>query len=191
MTELNKENYSPLDEAIFESRIVLMNGGVDSKLAYRTNKRLLALEKADPKKPIYLFINSPGGEITSGFSIFDTANFIEPDVFTLVTGLAASMGSLIALCAPKERRLAFPNSKFLIHQPLIMGTIQGSASDLEIHANDILKTKDKINRLYSKETGKPLETVEKATDRDYWMSAEEALEFGLISKIIHKRSELP
>lgn len=179
-----------LDKSLMEQRIVMLSGPVNSELAYRTNKSLLALEKQDSKKPIYLMINSPGGEITSGFSIFDTARFIEPDVITIVTGLAASMGSLIALCAPKKNRLAFPNAKFLIHQPLIGGTIQGSASDLEIHAKDIIATRKKINELYAKETGKSYDVVEKATDRDYWMTAEEALSFGLVSKIIEGRSDL-
>src|SRR4051794_12318886 len=114
---MNNHNpfYTPLDEALFESRIVQVSGQVNSNLAYQVNQKMLAMEKADPKKPVYLFIDSPGGEINSGFSIYDTARFIEPDVYTVVTGLAASMGSLIALCATGDRRFAFPNSKFLIH----------------------------------------------------------------------------
>jgi len=151
---------------------------------------MIALERKDAKKPVYLFINSPGGEITSGFSIYDTAQFIEPEVYTVVIGLAASMGSLIALCAKKNRRLAFPNSKFLIHQPLISGTMYGSATDLDIHAKDIINTREKINQLYAKETGRNMEEVREATDRDRWMTAEEALKFGLISKIVKDRSEL-
>lgn len=183
--------FTPIDEALFESRIVSISGPVRSEMALEVNRQLLALERKDSKKPIYLFINSPGGEITSGFSIYDTARFITPEVYTVVTGLAASMGSLIALCAPKERRLSFPNAKFLIHQPLISGVIQGSASDIEIHAKDIIATKRKINELYAAETGRDLSEVEEATDRDYWMSATEARDFGLISKIISSRSELP
>ena len=162
-----------------------------STLAHEVNKMILALEAADASKPIYLFINSPGGEITSGFSIFDTARFVKPKVYTVVTGLAASMGSLIALCVDREDRLAFPNSKFLIHQPLVSGMIQGSATEIEIHAKDIVKTREKINGIYSKETGRPIEEIQKATDRDNWMTAEEALEFGLINRIIETRSELP
>lgn len=183
--------FTPLDEALFDSRIVQLSGPVDSSLAYRVNQRLLAMEKADPKKPIYLFIDSPGGEINSGFSIYDTARFIQPEVYTVVAGLAASMGSLIALCAKKENRVALPNSKFLIHQPLISGTMHGPASDLEIQAREILRTKEKINQIYSRETGKDIKVIAEATDRDYWMNAEEALQFGLISRIISKRSELP
>ena len=182
--------YTPLDVALFESRIIQLDGPVESKLARRVNKSLLALEKADPKKTIYLFINSPGGEVTSGFSIYDTACFIQPKVVTVVCGLAASMGSLIALCAEKEDRVAFPNSKFLIHQPLISGTISGPATDLQIHAKDIVKTKEKINRIYHEKTGQPMDVVVKATDRDNWMDPEEALKFGLISRIIRSRADL-
>jgi len=182
--------FSPLDQALFDQRIVQMDGGVDSKLAHKINKQLLALEKADSKKPILLFINSPGGEINSGFSIYDTARFIECPVYTVVVGLAASMGSLIALLAPKERRIGFPNSKFLIHQPLISGHMYGSASEIEINAKDIVRTKERINRLYAKETGKTFEEIVDATDRDYWMTANEAKEFGLISRIVETRKEL-
>ncbi len=179
-----------MDQALLDRRMIMMSGEVNSKLAKEVNKALLALDNLDSKKPIYLLINSPGGEINSGFSIYDTARFINAEVKTVVIGLAASMGSLIALCSKKENRLAFPNSKFLIHQPLVSGTIQGQASDLEIHAKDIVKTKLKINTLYAKETGRPLEEVAKATDRDNWMDVEEALKFGLISRIISKFSEL-
>jgi ATP-dependent Clp protease protease subunit len=182
--------FNPLDQKLFESRIVQISGGVGSKLAHDVNKVLLALERDDKDKPVYLFINSPGGEITSGFSIFDTARFIQPEVITVVTGLAASMGSLIALCAEKKNRLAFPNAKFLIHQPLISGLLTGSASDIEIHANDIVKTKQKINEIYSKETGRPMDEIAAATDRDNWMDATEALEFGLISRVVGSRAEI-
>jgi len=123
--------FTPLDQSLFDGRIVQISGGVSSQLAHLVNKQILSMAAADAKKPIYLFINSPGGEITSGFSIYDTARFVEPEVTTVAVGMAASMGSLIALAAPPERRLAFPNAKFLIHQPLIGGVIQGSASDIE------------------------------------------------------------
>lgn len=182
--------FDPTDEALFESRIIQMSGPVDSNMAKMVNRQLLAMEKKDAKKKIYLFINSPGGEITSGFSIYDTARFIEPEVVTVVTGLAASMGSLIALCAKKQNRVAFPNSKFLIHQPLISGTLYGSASDLDIHARDIINTKKMINDLYAKETGRSLPEIQEATDRDNWMTADEALSFGLIAKIVRNRDEL-
>ena len=182
--------FTPLDQNLFESRIVQVSGPVGSELAYKTNKALLAMEKASDKESIFLFINSPGGEITSGFSIYDTARFIKPKVYTVVVGMAASMGSIIALSAPAERRLAFPNAKFLIHQPLISGTIQGSASEIEIHAKDIVATRERINQLYAQETGKSVEEIAKATDRDNWMTAAEAKDFGLVSKIINKRTDL-
>ncbi len=190
MSELEELFFTPIDRSIFQSRMVMIYGPVNSHLAYEVNRQLMALESVDSNKPIYLMINSPGGEITSGFSIYDTARFIKPEIYTIVTGLAASMGSLIALCAKKENRLSFPNAKFLIHQPLISGVIQGQASDLAIHARDIVKTKEKINKLYALETGKPLDKVTEMTDRDNWMDAQEAKEFGLISRIIQDRSEL-
>lgn len=182
--------FTPLDQSLFDRRIVQISGGVGSQLAHVVNKQILAMAAADPKKPIYLFINSPGGEVTSGFSIYDTARFVEPDIYTVAVGLAASMGSLMALAAPPERRLAFPNAKFLIHQPLIGGVIQGSASDIAIHAKDIVATRDKINKLYAAETGRSFEEVQEATDRDNWLDVDEALEFGLISKVISSISEL-
>lgn len=182
--------YTPIDEALFKRRIIQINGPVGSELAMQVNRELLAMEASDSKSPIYLFINSPGGEITSGFSIYDTARFINPEIYTVVVGLAASMGSLIALCAKRQNRLAFPNSKFLIHQPLISGTIRGSASEIEIHARDIIKVKEKINKIYAQETGKPLSEIINATDRDHWLDADEALDFGLISKIVSSQQEL-
>lgn len=182
--------FTPIDEILFQTRIVQISGPVGSELAYQVNRQLLALEKADSSKPIFLFIDSPGGEINSGFSIFDMARFVKPEVYTVVAGLAASMGSLIALCAKKENRVAFPNSKFLIHQPLLSGTYYGSASDLDIRAKDILRTRERINRLYAEETGKPLATVQEATDRDNWMTPEEAKQFGLISRIVRSHDEI-
>ena len=182
--------FTPIDQSLFDSRIVQISGPVSSDLAYDVTRQLLALERVDAEKPVYLFINSPGGEINSGFSIYDTARFIGPEVFTVVAGLAASMGSLIALCAKKENRLGLPNSKFLIHQPLISGVMRGPASDIEIQAKDLIRTKEKINRIYAEETGKPLDEVVSATDRDNWMTAEEALDFGLISRIVSNRREM-
>jgi ATP-dependent Clp protease, protease subunit len=180
----------PEERELFNARIVLISTPVNAKLAHEVNSRLLALERISEKDPIYLFINSPGGEIHSGFSIFDTARFICPRVVTVVTGLAASMGSIIALCAKKEHRYAFPNSKFLIHQPSIQGGLGGSTSDIEIHAKDLIDTKNRIIDLYSLETGRTPEEIKRAIDRDYWMSPQQALEFGLISKIVRTRDDL-
>jgi ATP-dependent Clp protease protease subunit len=189
----NKETENmprPVEEKeLFDSRTILISTPVDSKLAHVVNTKLLALEKSDPKKPIFIYINCPGGEVHSGFSIFDTARFVSPDVYTIVSGLAASMGSIIALTAPKERRLAFPNSRFLVHQPSVSGGLAGTVSDIEIHAKDLIDTKNHIISLYAKETGKTVDDIKKILDRDYWMSASQALEFGLISKIITTRAD--
>jgi ATP-dependent Clp protease, protease subunit len=179
------------DKELFESRTILISAPVDAKLSHAINGKLLAMEKVDAKKPIFMYINSPGGEIHSGFSIFDTARFIQPPVITIVSGLAASMGSIISLCADKKNRFAFPNSKFLVHQPSISGGLGGSVSDIEIHAKDLIDTKDRIIQLYCDETGRTEPEVRKALNRDTWLSPEAALAFGLISKIITKRKDLP
>jgi len=190
-TPKTPERWSPIEQSLFENRIIQVSGAVDSEMADKVVRRLLAMESANPEAPVYLYINSPGGEITSGFSIYDTARFIKPDIYTVVVGLAASMGSLIALCAEKKNRLAFPNSRFLIHQPLISGLLRGTAADIEIHAKDIVQIKEKINRLYASECGKTYDEIKSATDRDKWLDAEDALKFGLISKIVTKRSDVP
>lgn len=182
--------FTPIDQHLFESRIVFVSGEVDSELALKVNRQLLALERANPTAPIVLWIDSPGGEIYSGFSIYDTARFIQPRVITLAAGLAASMGSVIALAAEKEDRLCFPNAKFLIHQPLISGAIRGQASDLEIHALDIIETKKKLHRLYAERTGKPLDQFVELMDRDRWIDPKFAIELGLIAKVVTNRKEL-
>ncbi len=178
------------EKELFEARVILVSHGVNSKLAHAVNSKLLALERHDDKKPIFMFINSPGGEVHSGFAIFDMIRFIKPPVYTIVTGLAASMGSIIALAVPPDRRLAFPNAKVLIHQPSV-GGIGGTVTDIEIHAKDLIETKNHIIELYTNETGQKREVIQKALDRDKWLSAEEAKEFGLVSKIIRNRSDLP
>ena len=137
--------FTPIDQLLFESRTIFVSGEVDSELALKVNRQLLALERVNPNMPIVLWIDSPGGEVYSGFSIYDTAQFIAPKVITLVSGLAASMGSVIALAAEKADRFSFPNAKLLIHQPLIGGAIRGQASDIEIHAKDIIELKKKVN----------------------------------------------
>ncbi len=179
------EEKEPLD-----ARLILISAHDDAKLAHMINSKLLAMERASDSKPIYMFINSPGGEVHSGFSIFDTTRFIKPDVVTVVSGLAASMGSIIALCAKKEHRFAFPNAKFLIHQPSVAGGMGGSVSDIEIHAKDLIDTKNMIISLYAKETGNNEERIKKALDRDHWMTPSQAKEFGLIHKIVEHRSDL-
>lgn len=182
--------FTQVDEVLFQSRVIQVSGVVNSELAYRVNRELLALEKLDPAKPIVMYVDSPGGEINSGFSVFDTVRFIQPTVYTVVAGLAASMGSIIALSAQKENRYALPNAKFLIHQPLVSGTIYGQATDVAIHARDIVKTRERINQLYAAETGKSVKEIAEATERDNWMTPEEAKAFGLISRILKSRADL-
>ena len=182
--------FTPIDPHLFESRTIFISGEVNSELAVKVNRQLLALEKVNPNAPIILWIDSPGGEVYSGFSIYDTAQFISPRVITIVSGLAASMGSVIALAAEKADRLAFPNSKLLIHQPLIGGAIRGQASDLEIHAKDIIELKKKMHRLYADRTGFPVDRFVDLMERDRWVDPKEAIELGLISKIITSRKEL-
>lgn len=192
-TEIRHEVKSPshvVEKFAFESRSVFINGVVDNELSLRINRELLALEKADPKAPIIAWINSPGGEVYSGFSIYDTIQFIRPRVITIVSGMAASMGSVISLAAEKKDRFIFPRSKILLHQPLIGGTITGPASDIAIHAKDIIDLKHRMHGLYAERTGTPLERFVELMDRDRWVSPEEAIELGLVSKIIRTREEL-
>jgi ATP-dependent Clp protease protease subunit len=181
---------NPVEAELFLARVVMVSAPVDARLAHAVCAKLLALERADAEAPVYLFINCPGGEVYSGFSIFDTARFIRPKVVTVVTGLAASMGSIISLCAKPEDRYAFPNSKFLVHQPLMSGGLAGSATDIAIHARDLIDTKNKIIELYARECGRTIEDIKKALDRDTWLNPQQAKEFGLVSKIISNRSEL-
>lgn len=178
-----------VEKELFEARVVMISAAVDPKLAHSVNQKLLALERHNSKDPIYLYINSPGGEVHSGFAIFDMARFIKPPVVTIVTGLAASMGSIITLCAKPEHRFAFPNSKILVHQPSVTG-MGGSVSDIEIHAKDLLDTKNRIIELYQKECGRTQDEVTKALNRDNWMSPEQAMKWGHISKIVYKREDL-
>ena len=182
--------FTTIDQHLFESRVIFVSGEVNSELALKVNRQLLAMERANPTAPILLWIDSPGGEIFSGFSIYDTARFIQPRVYTLAAGFAASMGSVIALAAEKEDRLSFPNAKFLIHQPLMSGVIRGSASEIEIHAVDIIETKKKLHRLYAERTGSSLEKFQELMNRDHWIEPKGALELGMISKIVQTRKEL-
>ena len=181
--------FTPIDQHLFDARIVFVSGEVNSQLALRVNRQLLALERADAAKPIVLWIDSPGGEMLSGYSIYDTARFIQPRVITLVAGLAASMASVIVLAAEKKDRVSFPNARLLIHQPLISG-MQGSASELAIHAADIIAAKARLHRLYAERTGTAVEKFQELMERDHWLGPAEAQELGIVSKIIEKRSQL-
>lgn len=189
-----KENFNQLedkiDAAILESRRLFISDAIDSELASAVIRKLWYLELNEPGKPILLVINSPGGSIDSGFAIWDQFKLVTSPVTTLVTGLAASMGSVLALVAEPKRRFATPQSRFMIHQPRLSGFIQGQATDLDIQAKEILKTHELLIDLYQKETGKDRETITKAIDRDSWLSAEEAKDFGLISKVVNSYKDL-
>ncbi|MCI6736146.1 ATP-dependent Clp endopeptidase proteolytic subunit ClpP [Aerococcus viridans] len=173
---------------LLKDRIIMLSGEFNDDLANSIIAQLLFLDAQDPDKDIYLYINSPGGSITSGMAIYDTMQFVHADVQTIVMGMAASMGSFIAAAGTKGKRFALPNAEILIHQPL--GGAQGQATEIEIAARHILKTKEKMNRLYSEMTGQPIEVIERDTDRDNWLTAEEALEYGLLDQIMTKNDEL-
>ncbi len=194
MSESTETNFKSLDDcidyALLKARRIFFSNPVESQSATGAIKKLWYLELTDPGKPILFIINSPGGAVHEGFAIWDQVKMITSPIITLVTGLAASMGSIISLCAEKERRLATPNAKIMIHQPRIMGVIQGQATDLEIQANEIIRTRDQTVNIYMEATGKDRETIEKAIDRDNWMTAQEALDFGLIGKIVTSFDEI-
>lgn len=179
-----------LDLALLEKRRIFLSDGVDADSAKDIIRKLWYLDHLQPGKPILLVINSPGGSVDSGFAIWDTVKMIESPVITLVTGLAASMGSLLSLVSGKGKRLATQNSRIMIHQPLIGGTIRGQATDLDIQAKEMLKTRAMIVDIYAHATGKDHKIIEKAIDRDNWMSAEEALQFGLLDKIVTSMSDV-
>lgn len=186
----NAKTETYFEEQLFNSRTIFISGQVDFELAQKVNAQLIALENRDKDKPIILWINSPGGEVYSGFSIYDTAQFIQPQIITVIAGMAMSMGSVISLAAEKKNRFILSNSKILIHQPLIGGTIQGPASDIVIHAQDMQNLKEKIYDIYSERTGTSRDDFVKLMDRDYFISPEEAIKLGLVSKIIKSREEL-
>ncbi len=192
MSEEKNEDNGELDSIsskLLKSRTVIISQQVDAKLSAKVLSQLVLLEQEGPELPITVFINSPGGEIFSGFAIFDMLKFITCPVTTVVTGFAASMGSILSLAADEGRRFAMPQAKIMIHQPLLMG-YQGRASECEIQAREILKTRDHLVKLYADQTGKSHEEIKKALDRDNWFTAEEALEYGLLDKVVHSRSGL-
>jgi ATP-dependent clp protease, proteolytic subunit clpP len=170
---------------LLNDRIVFLSEEVNDVTASLVVAQLLYLEAQDADKEISLYINSPGGSISSGMAIYDTMNFIKCDVSTICIGMAASMGAFLLAAGAKGKRIALPNSEIMIHQPL--GGMQGQATDIKIHADHILRIKDKMNRILAENTGKPLKTIEKDTERDNFMTAQEALEYGLIDKIYEKR----
>lgn len=185
--EENDKSSDVLMQKMLNTRTILLSGEVNKQLAERVVRQLILLEEASDD-PIKLLIDSPGGDADAGFAIFDMIRFIKPDVYNIGMGLVASAAALILLAAPKERRLSLPNAHYLIHQPL--SGMRGVATEIEIHAREIEKMRARINKLISEETGKPIKQVEKDTDRDYWMNAEESIEYGLISRIVTSRKEL-
>ena len=170
---------------LLNDRIVFLSDEVNDVTASLVVAQLLFLEAQDPDKDIYLYINSPGGSVTAGFAIYDTMNYIKCDVSTICIGMAASMGAFLLSSGAKGKRFALPNSEIMIHQPL--GGMQGQASDIKIHADHIMKTRDTLNRILSENTGKPLSDIERDTDRDNFLPAAAAAEYGLIDKVIAKR----
>lgn len=171
---------------LLKERVIFLVGPVNDVSANLVVAQLLFLEAENPDKDIHFYINSPGGSVTAGMSIYDTMRFIKPDVSTLCIGQAASMGAFLLSAGTKGKRFALPNSRVMIHQPL--GGFQGQASDIAIHAKEILSIKDKLNRLLADHSGQPLEQIEKDTDRDNFLSAEEAREYGLIDQVLSRRA---
>jgi ATP-dependent Clp protease protease subunit len=170
---------------LLNDRIIFLADEVNDTTASLVVAQMLYLEAQDPDKDIYFYINSPGGSISAGMSIYDTMNYIKCDVSTICIGMAASMGAFLLSSGAKGKRFALPNSEIMIHQPL--GGMQGQASDIKIHADHILKIRDKLNKILAEQTGKSLKTIEKDTERDNFMSADEAKEYGLIDKVITKK----
>lgn len=170
---------------LLKERIIFISGEINNVTADLVVAQLLFLESEDPNKDIQIYINSPGGSVSAGFAIFDTMNYIKPDVSTICIGMAASMGAFLIAAGKKGKRFALPNSEIMIHQPL--GGAQGQASDIMIHAEKIIEIRQRINKILAEETGQPLEKIERDTDRDYFLSADEAKEYGLIDNVIRER----
>ena len=179
-----------IDASLLENRRLFISRPIDSGLAEEIIRKIWFLEYTSPSEPVTLVIHSPGGAVDAGFAIWDQLRMMSFPLTTLVTGLAASMGSVLALCAPKGRRFATPRSRILIHQPALSGAVEGQATDLEIQAREILKTKKQIVDLYCEATGRGAQELEKAIDRDRWMSADEALAFGIVDKLVTSYKEM-
>jgi ATP-dependent Clp protease protease subunit len=180
----NGERAYDIYSRLLKERIVFLSGPIDDNTANIIIAQLLFLEAEDPKKDIYLYINSPGGHVKDGMAILDTMNHVKPNVATVCVGMAASMGAVILSAGAKGKRFILPNAEVMIHQPL--GGAEGQASDIAITANWILKTKEKLNKILAENTGQKLDKVEKDVDRDYWMDSKEAIEYGIVDKIMAK-----
>lgn len=182
-TNLGERSYD-IYSRLLKDRIIMLNGEVTDESANIIVAQMIFLESEAPDRDINFYINSPGGSISAGLAIYDTMQYIKPDVSTICIGLAASMGSFLLAAGTKGKRYALPNSEILIHQPSVYGGFQGQATDIKIHTEWLLRTKDKLNKIYSERTGQPLERIEKDTERDNFMSAEEARDYGLVDKIL-------
>ena len=172
---------------LLKDRIIMLQGEINDHVASLIVAQMLFLEAENPEKDIYLYINSPGGVVTSGFAIYDTMNYIKPDVVTICMGQAASMGAFLLSSGAKGKRFALPHARIMIHQPL--GGAQGQATDIEIHAKEILRMKKELNKILAENTGQSVRKIEKDTERDFFMSAEEAMKYGLIDKVLKKRED--
>jgi len=172
---------------LLKDRIIMLGSAIDDSVANTIVAQLLFLEAEDPEKDISLYINSPGGSITAGMAIYDTMQFIKPDVSTICTGMAASMGAFLLTAGAKGKRYALPNSEVMIHQPL--GGTQGQATDIEIHAKRIIKMREKINEILAERSGQPIDVIEADTDRDNFMSAPDAVGYGLIDKVLERKED--
>ncbi|MDI6740627.1 MAG: ATP-dependent Clp endopeptidase proteolytic subunit ClpP [Candidatus Edwardsbacteria bacterium] len=174
---------------LLKDRIIFIGSPVDDVIANLIIAQLLFLEAEDPEKDIYLYVNSPGGAVSSGLAIYDTIQYIKSDVVTICMGMAASLGALLLACGTKSKRFCLPNARVMIHQP--MGGVSGQATDIEIHAKEILLIKEKLNQILSNHTGQPVDKISQDTDRNFWMSAQEAKEYGIIDDIMVTRRALP
>ncbi len=175
---------------LLKDRIIFLGGGIDDDVSNLIVAQMLFLEAEDPEKDINLYINSPGGSITAGMAIYDTMQYIRSDVRTICIGMAASMGAFLLAAGTKGKRVTLPNSEVLIHQPLIGGSgLSGQATEIEIHTKHLLRTRAKMNKILAEKTGQPLEKIEKDTERDYYMTAEEAKEYGLVDQVLEKSEQ--
>lgn len=172
---------------LLKERVIFIVGPIEDHMANLVVAQLLFLESENPDKDIHLYINSPGGSVTAGMSIYDTMQFIKPDVSTMCIGMAASMGAVLLTAGAAGKRYCLPHSRTMIHQPL--GGFQGQASDIEIHAKEILSTRERLNQILAKHTGQPLEQISKDTDRDFFMSGDESVKYGLVDKVLEKRAD--
>ncbi len=178
----------PLAEKFIKTRQIILSGEINKDLAEKIVRQLLVLESDDAEKPVYIYIDSPGGDVDAGFAIFDMIRFVSCPVYLIGMGLIASAAALILLAVEKKYRLALPNSRYLIHQP--SSGMRGVATDIEIHAKEMERTKSVLNKIISEQTGKSIEQVSADTNRDYWLNAEESVEYGLVSRIVNSRKDL-